>query len=120
MQKIPQSDLNDFLSKDPKKRKSFVEKVGTSFEEIGFLALKGHFLEPQLQTALYSEIKTFFAFPEKIKKLYEIEGGGGQRGYTGFGKEHAEGSTVGDLKEFWHFGQDLKANLSLNLSIPKM
>ena len=67
MQKIPQVDLNDFLSEDPKQRIAFVQKVGASFEEIGFIALKGHFLEPQLQTALYSEIKTFFALPEKIK-----------------------------------------------------
>ena len=119
MQKIPQADLNDFLSKDPIKLKSFVEKIGASFEEIGFLALKGHFLEPQLQTALYSEIKTFFALPEKIKKQYEIEGGGGQRGYTGFGKEHAEGRTVGDLKEFWHFGQDLKRQPQLKSLYPE-
>ena len=102
--------MNDFLSEDPKQRIAFVQKVGASFEEIGFIALKGHFLEPQLQTALYSEIKTFFALPEKIKKQYEIEDGGGQRGYTGFGKEHAEGRTVGDLKEFWHFGQYVQDN----------
>ena len=34
--KIPQVDLNDFLSKDPKQRIAFVQKVA-SFEEIGFL-----------------------------------------------------------------------------------
>ena len=119
MQKIPQVDLNDFLSEDPKQRIAFVQKVGASFEEIGFIALKGHFLEPQLQTALYSEIKTFFALPEKIKKQYEIEDGGGQRGYTGFGKEHAEGRIVGDLKEFWHFGQDLKRQPQLKSLYPE-
>ena len=39
------------------------------------------------------------------KKQYEVEGGGGQRGYTSFGKEHAKNRKEGDLKEFWHFGQ---------------
>ena len=51
--------------------------------------------------------------PTKTKEAYEIQGGGGQRGYTGFGKEHAEGRTTGDLKEFWHFGQDLNAHPKL-------
>ena len=31
----------------------------------------------------------------------------GQRGYTSFGREKAKDSTVGDLKEFWHFGQQV-------------
>jgi len=119
MQKIPQADLNDFLSENPEQRQAFIHKIGTSFEEIGFLALKGHFLEAELQRSLYDEIRTFFALPEAVKKQYEIEGGGGQRGYTGFGKEHAEGRTVGDLKEFWHFGQDLERLPQLQAFYPE-
>lgn len=107
MQKIPQADLSAFLSNDTSLQNEFVQKIGTSFEEIGFLALKGHFLDSDLQASLYDEINAFFALPLEIKSQYEIEGGGGQRGYTGFGKEHAEGRSVGDLKEFWHFGQDI-------------
>jgi isopenicillin N synthase-like dioxygenase len=113
MQHIPQANLNDFLSEDPDRKAAFVQHVGASFKEIGFLALKGHFLEEKLQEDLYREIKTFFALPTKTKEAYEIQGGGGQRGYTGFGKEHAEGRTTGDLKEFWHFGQDLNAHPKL-------
>ncbi|MDA9843322.1 isopenicillin N synthase family oxygenase [Flavobacteriaceae bacterium] len=107
MQKIPQADLSAFLSDDKSLQNEFVQKIGNSFEEIGFLALKGHFLDSDLQASLYDEINAFFALPLEIKSQYEIEGGGGQRGYTGFGKEHAEGRSVGDLKEFWHFGQDI-------------
>jgi isopenicillin N synthase-like dioxygenase len=33
----------------------------------------------------------------------------GQRGYTGKGKEHAKGRNTGDLKEFYHIGQELPA-----------
>lgn len=107
MQKIPQADLSAFLSNDTSLQNEFVQKIGNSFEEIGFLALKGHFLDSDLQASLYDEINAFFALPLEIKSQYEIEGVGGQRGYTGFGKEHAEGRSVGDLKEFWHFGQDI-------------
>jgi len=126
MQKIPQADLNAFLSNDTSLQNEFVQKIGNSFEEIGFLALKGHFLDSDLQASLYDEINAFFALPLEIKSQYEIEGGGGQRGYTGFGKEHAEGRSVGDLKEFWHFGQDisnlphLKTNYPENIHVQEL
>lgn len=107
MQHIPQADLNDFLSDDPMRKEAFVQKIGAAFQEIGFLALRGHYLTKELQQQLYSEIRAFFELPIAVKKRYEIDGGGGQRGYTGFGKEHAAGRSVGDLKEFWHFGQDI-------------
>jgi len=119
MQHIPQADLNEFLSDDPMRKDAFVQKIGAAFQEIGFLALKGHFLDAELQDQLYTEIRTFFELPTSIKKGYEIDGGGGQRGYTGFGKEHAAGRSVGDLKEFWHFGQDVISKPHLKKYYPE-
>ena len=105
MQNIPKVDLSHFLSSDPKLKSKFVTELGKAFEEIGFVALKGHFLPPKFMNDLYSEIKNFFDLRLEQKKSYEIKGGGGQRGYTSFGKEHAKDKKEGDLKEFWHFGQ---------------
>ncbi|MGB2502751.1 MAG: isopenicillin N synthase family dioxygenase [Flavobacteriaceae bacterium] len=105
MQNIPKVDLSHFLSSDPKLKSKFVTELGKAFEEIGFVALKGHFLSTKLMNDLYSEIKNFFDLRLEQKKSYEIKGGGGQRGYTSFGKEHAKDKKEGDLKEFWHFGQ---------------
>lgn len=105
MQQIPKVDLNDFLSANPNDKKQFVAQLGSAFEEIGFVALRGHFLSSKLMEDLYTEIKAFFDLSLEEKKQYEVEGGGGQRGYTSFGKEHAKDRKVGDLKEFWHFGQ---------------
>jgi isopenicillin N synthase-like dioxygenase len=105
MQQIPSVDLRDFLSGDPKRKQKFVNEIGTAYETIGFVALKGHFLDNQLVENLYQEIRNFFSLPLETKAKYEIEGIGGQRGYTSFGKEHAKGRSAGDLKEFWHFGQ---------------
>lgn len=102
---IPSVDLADFLSDDPQRKQKFVNEIGKAYEDIGFVALKNHFLSDDLVQRLYGEVKNFFALPEDTKKKYEIEGIGGQRGYTSFGKEHAKGSNKGDLKEFWHFGQ---------------
>ena len=105
MNAIQSLDLNDFLSEDPLKKTTFIKNIGDAFHEIGFVALKGHFLKKELSTELYDEIKRFFDLPDSIKKSYEIKGIGGQRGYTAFGTESAKGKKEADLKEFWHFGQ---------------
>lgn len=107
MQNIPSVDLRDFLSDDPVRKQKFVNEIGKAYEDIGFVALKGHFLDDKLVDELYTEVRNFFNLPLEVKTKYEIPGIGGQRGYVSFGKEHAKGRSAGDLKEFWHFGQYL-------------
>ena len=119
MNNIPSVDLADFLSEDPAKKQKFVNEIGRAYEEIGFVALKNHFLSDQLVENLYKEVKSFFALPVTTKEKYEIEGLGGQRGYTSFGKEHAKGKKEGDLKEFWHFGQEPDKNANLIEEYPE-
>ncbi len=118
MKNIPSVDLSDFLSNNEKRKQKFIKEIGEAYEEIGFVALKGHFLTDDLSEELYNEVKSFFALPNKVKQNYEIEGIGGQRGYTSFGKESAKGKTVGDLKEFWHFGQEVIDNDKLKEEYP--
>ncbi|MEM6515583.1 MAG: 2-oxoglutarate and iron-dependent oxygenase domain-containing protein [Bacteroidota bacterium] len=105
MDRIPSVDLRDFLSDDPKKKQQFINDIGKAYQDIGFVALKGHFLSDDLVDRLYEEVKKFFDLPVETKRKYEIDGIGGQRGYVSFGKESAKGKKEGDLKEFWHFGQ---------------
>ncbi len=119
MTNIPSVDLSDFLSEDPKRKQKFVKEIGDAYVEIGFASVKNHFLDDDLQQRLYKEVKDFFALPEASKKKYEIEGLGGQRGYISFGKEHAKGKKEGDLKEFWHFGQEPEADANLTEEYPK-
>lgn len=113
MNNIPSVDLADFLSGDPNRKQKFVDEIGRAYEEIGFVSLKNHFLDDALVDDLYKEVKDFFALPLETKRKYEIEGLGGQRGYVSFGKEHAKGKKEGDLKEFWHFGQEPDADANL-------
>ena len=105
MNRIPSVDLRDFLSENPEKKQKFIDEIGNAYENIGFVALKGHFLDDALVKELYDEVKNFFNLPLEVKQKYEIPGIGGQRGYVSFGKESAKGKKEGDLKEFWHFGQ---------------
>ncbi|WP_417290964.1 isopenicillin N synthase family dioxygenase [Corallibacter sp.] len=118
MTSIPSVNLNDFTSGDPVRKQKFVDEIGKAYEEIGFVALKGHFLDDTLVDNLYTEVKNFFSLPVETKQKYEIPGIGGQRGYISFGKESAKGKKEGDLKEFWHFGQYVDDNPKLEAEYP--
>ncbi|WP_111540202.1 isopenicillin N synthase family dioxygenase [Mesonia algae] len=119
MNNIPSVDLSDFLSDDPKRKEKFVNEIGKAYEEIGFVSLKNHFLSDDLVSELYKEVKSFFDLSLETKEKYEIEGLGGQRGYISFGKEHAKGKKEGDLKEFWHFGQEPSEDVNLIEDYPE-
>tara|TARA_R110002073_G_scaffold8207_1_gene45575 strand:+ start:23980 stop:24927 length:948 start_codon:yes stop_codon:yes gene_type:complete len=118
MNKIPSVNLADFLSNDESRKQQFIAEIGHAYENIGFVALKGHFLDDALVGELYNEIKNFFELPTEVKRKYEIPGIGGQRGYVSFGKESAKGKKEGDLKEFWHFGQYVEDNPALEAEYP--
>lgn len=118
MNSIPSVNLEDFTSNDPIRKQAFVDAIGKAYEDIGFVALKGHFLEDDLVDNLYKEVKSFFNLPLEIKQKYEIPGIGGQRGYVSFGKESAKGKKEGDLKEFWHFGQYVEDDDALKAEYP--
>jgi isopenicillin N synthase-like dioxygenase len=98
-------DLADFTGGDPEKKKKFVAALGEAYNNIGFVAIRNHFLSDELSEKLYDVIKKFFAQADSTKQKYEIPGLAGQRGYIGKGKEHAKGRNTGDLKEFYHVGQ---------------
>jgi isopenicillin N synthase-like dioxygenase len=104
---IPSLDLSDFYKGNTATKQKFVETLGAAYNNIGFVAVRNHFLTNDMQGRLYDAIKKFFALPDDVKKKYEQVGMSGQRGYTGKGKEHAKGRNTGDLKEFYHVGQDL-------------
>ena len=102
---VPSLDLSDFLSGDPIRKQKFVESLGQAYQNIGFVAIRNHYLSEALSQKLYQVVRQFFGLPDAIKQQYEIPGLSGQRGYIGKGKEHAKGRNTGDLKEFYHIGQ---------------
>lgn len=107
-EEIPSLDLADFYGTDENKKTNFVNELGNAYANIGFVAVRNHFLSADMQQRLYHSIKKFFALPDEVKKKYENATLAGQRGYTGKGKEHAKGRNTGDLKEFYHVGQELR------------
>jgi len=104
---IPSLDLQNFISGNKEKQAAFVQDLGLAFQNIGFVTILNHGLKKEIQVQLYAAIKQFFSLEEEIKLKYQHPEIGFQRGYTGKGKEHAKGKNTGDLKEFYHVGQDL-------------
>lgn len=85
----------------------FADELGRSFSEYGFAIVCDHGIPAELIARADARAREFFALPEEVKRRYFIEGGGGARGYTPFGKETAKDAAVHDLKEFWHVGRSL-------------
>jgi isopenicillin N synthase-like dioxygenase len=108
---IPSLDLANFVNGDEKQKEAFVNALGTAYHNIGFVAIRNHFLTDGMQQELYAAIKKLFALPDDVKKKYERSELAGQRGYIGKGKEHAKGRNTGDLKEFYHVGQQQSADV---------
>ncbi len=105
---IPSLDLNDFKSDNLEKKEKFVQTLGEAYEEVGFISLKNYGLNPSIEKELYEEVQKFFNLPLDKKMKYERPELNGQRGYISFGREKAKGYQQSDLKEFWHFGQELE------------
>ncbi len=115
---IPVVDLSNFTSGDKNQREEFVQNIGQSFHEFGFVGVLNHGVPTELVDAFYNVSKKFFSLPVEIKRKYEIDGLAGQRGYTAFGKEHAKHSEVADLKEFFQLGQYVDQNDPLKSEYP--
>lgn len=118
MKFIPTVDLNDYRSGDPARKQAFVKALGDCFSSIGFAIVANHGVADNQIDRTYDAFKRFFALPDDVKAPYDIPGQAGQRGYTGKGKEHAKQSNVGDLKEFFHVGQEVESDDPIRAEYP--
>jgi isopenicillin N synthase-like dioxygenase len=101
---IPIVDLRDFHAGGAR-RQAFVRAVGESLADIGFFAVVHHGVPDALTRRAYEVARAFFHLPPAVKARYHDPAKKGQRGFTGFGTEHAKDSRAPDLKEFWQVGR---------------
>lgn len=106
-QRIPVVSLSDYVRGTAAERERFVATYGEALRTFGFVSVKDHGIDPARIREAYATIARFFALPVDAKKAYVVEGSGGNRGYVGFGAEHAKDRKVGDLKEFFHVGREI-------------
>lgn len=83
------------------------EELGRALHEVGFATIVDHGLDTYWIHEAYKYSRDLFRYPDAtLLRHFARPELGGQRGYTGFKKEHAKDSTYGDLKRFWHIGSD--------------
>lgn len=119
LRKVPVLSLGSYTQGTEADKAQFTEKLFTGIKDYGFIILKDHGVSQNLFTQAYSILESFYALPADTKKKYISPSGGGQRGYTAFGTEHAKGSPVMDLKEFWHVGREVPDNHPFAKYYPK-
>jgi isopenicillin N synthase-like dioxygenase len=104
--KVPELSLMSFLNGTTNDKTAFVNNLFTGLKDYGFIILVDHPVDHKLTAKAYDLIHEFFQLPLERKQHYVCKAGGGQRGYTAFGVEHAKNSKHPDLKEFWHVGRE--------------
>lgn len=119
MGKVPELSLRAYTHGSEPEKNAFIDQLFSGLKEYGFIILKDHPIQVDLLRKAYEMSEKLFALPIEVKEAYISKAGGGQRGYTPFGKEHAKNSKLGDLKEFWHVGRDLHANHRLKEFFPE-
>jgi isopenicillin N synthase-like dioxygenase len=105
-EQVPILDIRRFDRSGPADRAGFVRELYHAYREFGFVGITRHEIPEALIAGAYRVIKAFFALPLATKMQYHQPGGGGARGYTPFGVEHAKDIPAVDLKEFWHVGRE--------------
>lgn len=109
LRRVPTLSLAAYTQGGPSEKAEFVAGLYKGLKDYGFIILKDHGVEPALLHRAYRLLEQFAKLPETVKKTYISKAGGGQRGYTPFGQEHAKDAPVMDLKEFWHVGREVPA-----------
>lgn len=115
---VPTLSLAAYTNGSPVERQDFIEKLWMGLKDYGFIILKDHGVSVELQKKAYELLQQFYALPVETKLKYVSPAGGGQRGYTPYGKEHAKDSPVMDLKEFWHVGREVSAEHPMSAHYP--
>lgn len=110
--------LHEYISGDEAQKQKFITDLFKGLKDCGFIILKDHPVSENLLDKAYEQSQKLFALNEEVKKSYVYAGGGGVRGYTPFGTEHAKDSKAPDLKEFWHVGRELKDSNPLSKTYP--
>jgi len=114
MSKVPELSLKAYTHGSEPEKFKFTEELFSGLKEYGFIILKDHPVDIPLLRKAYELSERLFKLPVKAKESYTGPSGGGERGYTAFGKEHAKNNKFPDLKEFWHVGRELPANHRLS------
>ena len=116
---IPVVNITKFIQGDKSERNLVANQIGDALRDVGFFAMEGHGVSGRTMKNAYGLAMRFFSMQKDKKAKYTVPGCSGQRGFTGFGTEHAKDSSAPDLKEFYHIGHEIPPGNSLSGLYPQ-
>lgn len=119
LRKVPELSLLSYVNGSSEEQTKFVTDLFNGIKDYGFIILTDHTVADDVIKKGYAATQAFFALDEETKRSYVCSEGGGQRGYTPFGTEHAKDNPHKDLKEFWHVGREVADDHKFNKFYPK-
>ncbi len=108
-QTIPVVDITHLGGTDTQKHEAVVDEIRKAAENVGFLTITGHGIDPAIISELIAATKAFFALPEAEKMKVYIGNSRNHRGYVPEGEEVFASGTK-DKKEAFDVSIDLPAN----------
>ncbi|MBL7664349.1 MAG: isopenicillin N synthase family oxygenase [Bacteriovoracaceae bacterium] len=116
---VPELSLLSYVNGSSTEQAKFVDSLMYGLKDYGFITLVDHTVDSKLCKKAYDVVHEFFQQPTSYKEKFVCLEGGGQRGFTAFGKEHAKDSKFPDLKEFWHVGRQVSDEHKFRKYYPK-
>ena len=86
-QTIPVVDIAHLGGADTEKHKAVVDEIRKAAENVGFLTITGHGIDPAIISELIAATKAFFALSEAEKMKVYIGNSANHRGYVPEGEE---------------------------------
>ena len=86
LRKVPTLSLGSYTKGNESEKARFVEQLYSGMKDYGFIVLKHHDVSSDILKQAYQILEKFYGLPVEKKRSYISELGGGQRGYTPFGK----------------------------------
>ena len=93
MSRVPELSLRAYTHGSEHEKTKFSAQLFEGLKEYGFIILKDHPIDVDLLHRAYKLSEQLFSLPVDVKESYISKAGGGQRGYTPFGKEHAKNNS---------------------------
>lgn len=106
MTDVPVIDISGLRSDDLGRRRAVAHRIGAACEDVGFLTVTGHGVDPSVMTQAFAATRCIFAQPMEAKMAKAWDAEHVNRGYDPPGRQRLDAQAAPDLKEAWSFSPE--------------